>query len=86
MPPGRVLKDDAVAVGVLEGDTALVPVGVVRRHRRVALGLHALDRSLPRRWIENVNYPGASAGASPVIEPRLRVAGLTSSRGRFDCP
>lgn len=48
MPPGRMLKEDAVAVGVLEGGTALVLVGVVRAHRRVVLGLHTLARGMPR--------------------------------------
>ena len=41
------MKNEPIAVGILEGNPIHVPVGIVRRHRLIAMGQHAINACLP---------------------------------------
>lgn len=45
IPPGRMLENDPIAVRILESDTLLVPIWVVRRDRLEACAAHARNGS-----------------------------------------
>jgi hypothetical protein len=58
-------------------------IGQLLVHRALGVLPLALDCQPLREGVGTVNYPGASAGASPVIEQCPCVTGLSSSRGAF---